>query len=691
MSRARWITAVLAFALALTISAQTAQGPEALFGAAMHQEQVTGDLKAAIAGYQKVLAAKGVSRTLAARAQYQIGVCYARLGNQEARKAFEAVVRGFADQKDLVAQARARLAAMGSGGGAVSLRQLKVDEQQGCHGWNVSLDGRLLGAVEYLTGNMAVIDAATGECRALTNWGKWDRKNGFVDQGAISRDGKWLASWHYGGTNDGEIRVVGTDGKGERTVYVRRKSAEWHEWGIPSDWSPDGRTIVVQFEHGTQRSTQHGTAELALISLADGSVRVLKSLQYASRHRPKILFSPDGKYLAWDYPIRFGSMDTDLFVMPAAGGPEIRVASNPAKDTLVSWTASGDLLFLSDRSGRSSLHLAKMSRGRETGEPAEIRPNVLEAMPVGLTNSGTFYYTEPIVRADAYQADVDPATGALASPAKLVSERMMRSASGAVWSGDGQWLVIRRTGAGGNGTPFVVRSSSGGMEREIVASIKLASWVRLRLSRDGSFLTTSGTSTQGIGVHRVDMSTGEVKLIASGLDILDWSDDGRLMVRIGGPNRQHMIVEDVQTGLSRTVFQGEKALRAFSLSPDGKRIAFVGQWDETPAPLLVLDLETGNTREVDQGFYSHIPSQIAWTMNGRNLIAVRARKKPENPEDFALAVIPLEGGSVREINIPFRKEMITNIAAHPNGKTITWSHWGRDTQWWAMDNFLPLK
>jgi hypothetical protein len=179
--------------------AAAAQSPESLLGAALHEERVTGNLQAAIDGYRKTLAANGVSRHVAAQAQYHIGLCYEKLGNQEARKAFEAVVRNYGDQKQLAEQARARLAAMGGAGGTVLTREIKVNREQSCQPWNVSLDGRLMGATEYATGNMAVIDAATGACRPLTNYGQWNQQNGFVDEGAISRDGKWLAAWHYDG------------------------------------------------------------------------------------------------------------------------------------------------------------------------------------------------------------------------------------------------------------------------------------------------------------------------------------------------------------------------------------------------------------------------------------------------------------------------------------------------------------
>src|SRR6266700_286509 len=83
--------------------------PESMLGAALHQEEVQGDLKGAIAAYQKVVAMPGVSRKTAADALVRMGQCYEKLGDVESRKAYERVVRDYADQKEAVTLARARL------------------------------------------------------------------------------------------------------------------------------------------------------------------------------------------------------------------------------------------------------------------------------------------------------------------------------------------------------------------------------------------------------------------------------------------------------------------------------------------------------------------------------------------------------------------------------------------------------
>ena len=68
---------VIATVTAAILTAQT-KTPEAALGAALHQEEVQGDLNGAIASYQKLLASRGLSRKVAAEALYHLGLCYQR-------------------------------------------------------------------------------------------------------------------------------------------------------------------------------------------------------------------------------------------------------------------------------------------------------------------------------------------------------------------------------------------------------------------------------------------------------------------------------------------------------------------------------------------------------------------------------------------------------------------------------------
>jgi len=62
------------------------------------------------------------------------------------------------------------------------------------------------------------------------------------------------------------------------------------DFAYVNDWSPDGKWLAVTLV--TAR-----TGQIALISTANGDVRVLKSTDW--KGPSKIAFSPDGKYLAY--------------------------------------------------------------------------------------------------------------------------------------------------------------------------------------------------------------------------------------------------------------------------------------------------------------------------------------------------------------------------------------------------------
>src|SRR5216684_3044058 len=100
--------------------------PESMLGAALHQEEVQGDLKGAIAAYQKVLATPGVSRKTAAEALVRMGQCYEKLGDAESRKAYERVLRDYADQNEAATEARSRLAAISGGAKTTEMANRRV-------------------------------------------------------------------------------------------------------------------------------------------------------------------------------------------------------------------------------------------------------------------------------------------------------------------------------------------------------------------------------------------------------------------------------------------------------------------------------------------------------------------------------------------------------------------------------------
>ena len=103
-------TVLLAVFVALVLTsgpAALAQSASEMLEKGIYTEQTVGDLDAAIEIYEKIVGDAKASRTFAARAQYRLGQCLLKQGKQTAaEEAFRALIKDFADQKELVARAR---------------------------------------------------------------------------------------------------------------------------------------------------------------------------------------------------------------------------------------------------------------------------------------------------------------------------------------------------------------------------------------------------------------------------------------------------------------------------------------------------------------------------------------------------------------------------------------------------------
>ena len=79
---------------------------------ALNIDQAEKDLRGAIQFYQKVTSLPGAERKLAAEALYRMAECQQALGNAEARKTYQRIVKDFADQRDVAGRAGDRLMAL---------------------------------------------------------------------------------------------------------------------------------------------------------------------------------------------------------------------------------------------------------------------------------------------------------------------------------------------------------------------------------------------------------------------------------------------------------------------------------------------------------------------------------------------------------------------------------------------------
>ena len=118
------------------LGAQTTAQAEKLLESARHKEVMDGDLKAAIEQYRKIAAQFSKQPEIAARALYQLGQCQEKLGQAEARKSYERIVREYGG----VHPSTPRRRATAGGDGRARPRRATRGSESGCSG-----TGRLAG------------------------------------------------------------------------------------------------------------------------------------------------------------------------------------------------------------------------------------------------------------------------------------------------------------------------------------------------------------------------------------------------------------------------------------------------------------------------------------------------------------------------------------------------------------------
>jgi Tol biopolymer transport system component len=700
-TRAIRLLAVTILAALLTASSAIAQKDEqaeVLMQAAHQKQLVEGQLEEAIQLYKRIVQEHSGNRVVAAQALLEIGQCYEKLGNTEARKAYERVLRDYADQNEAAARARARLAALSgnvaSSSSEMVTRRVWAGPDVDVMG-SLSPDGHYLSCVDTTTGDLALRDLATGKMRRLTNEGSPPE----IKASAISRDGKEVAyNWP---NKDGypDLRIVRVDGSAPRVVYSDKGAFAW-----PADWSADGKYILASLYK------EPSTFQIAVISKEDGSVRVLKTFDWFPTN---MKFSPDGRYIAYDLAQQQDSGNRDIFLLATDGSHEIRLVEHPADDHLLAWTPDGNhILFASDRSGSTSAWLLRVVGGKPQGLPELVKPDIGQVIPIGFTRAGSFYYGLVTGTSDIYTADFDPATGKVVTQPENGTQRFVGSNSSPAWSPDGQYLAYishnRHWLANQRPEVITIRSLKTGEERELPPKLSFL-WGPLRWSPDGRSILASGKDWKvQHGLFRVDAQTGEVTpvLLWGDAEISNpaWFPDGkRLLYRRGesGTRAETILVRDLGTGRDKELFRSAAGVKIddIALSSDGQQVALTLLEKETRSSVLkVLPVAGGDANELVRAKEPEVivGDALSWASDSRYIIFGKAQATSHDPQGFfpperktqLLAISP-RGGEPHPLGLAM--DFVREVSFHPDGHHLAFgASEGKDKiEVWVMENFLP--
>ena len=559
-----------------------------------------------------------------------------------------------------------------------------------------SPDGRHLLFVDWDTGDLAVRDLGTGENRRLTHKPDgWDT-DGYAYLAIFSPDGTQVAyNWNRSGEADKEfysdLRILPFPDSGDpsepRTLLTMRDQVNL------ADWSSDGRYILVRV------SREDKTNQIAMVSTSDGSLKVLKTVTWEN---PNPLFSPDGKFIAYDLPTEQDRQQRDIYLLATDGSRETVLVEHPADEFLLGWSGNGDRIFFSsDRTGATSVFSVAVAGGKRAGKPRLVKRGVGAMKPLGMTDDGTLFYRLPGGMQDVHIAEVDPASGELRSRPERLQSRHEGENSNPAWSPDGKQLAYLSLRGGAVRSQFseaavlVIRSLESGEEQELSRETT-GLWMYLEYSRllwspDGRSIVTLATDKKGRGgLYRIDVSSGESRLVrpkGEGDVVahpIGWADERTLIFRRNYKSEKDrefyrgLTARDMETGQERELYRHERIIRA-AVSPDGTQVAF-----NRAQELMVVPVAGGEARSLYrvEGKEAR-PDCIAWTPDSSHILF--CKQFSDQPRD-QVWMIPAEGGT--PVKTELRGEKIRHISFHPDGGEVVYIAGKRKPEIWAMENFL---
>ena len=677
------------------------QNPREVFERARMLDESNQNLTEAIKLYGQVVSQANEQRALAARAQFRIGILYERLGRKaEAQRAFQTVVNQYADQSESVRRAQAKIvksALPAKNNGALAnakstngfaIRQVWAGEGVDTEG-SISADGRYLSFTDWDTGDLAVRDLAAGTNRRVTNKGTWAESDQFAEWSVFSPDGRQIAYAWYNQDGAYDLRIIARDGGRPRVLY--RNDEVRHVQ--PEQWTSDGKSLLVRV------ALKSGPTQIAMLSVNDGSLRVLKSIAWALPE--KMGLSPDGRFIAYQMPLD-NSTKRDIFLLASDGTSETPLTNHAADDVFLGWSPDGrHILFASDRTGAMGVWKVGVAGGKPVGTPELIRRDVGRVWPLGFTAHGAYYFGVETGTVDVHLVSLDRATGRTVGSPVRVTERFAGSNTWPDFSPDGafiSYLSKRQTGPPFFQQIMTVQSLATGEARDLPT--RLGYVTRARWSPDGhSLIVNARDQKNRQGLYRVDVKTGDSTTLVQaepGAIVTSprWSRDGqsfRYLYLDPPAKRMRLVERDVATGQESDVFSTTTLppIQRLALSPSGDRIGFITH-DLTArtTSLSVMSVPGGQVRALATTTF---PATIMygydlleWSRDGRFIYFV---KKGDAAGQQVWRVV-VDSGELTPIGLTITP-FVLGIAVHPDGSRLAFAAGESKIEVWAMENFLP--
>ncbi len=447
--------------------------------------------------------------------------------------------------------------------------------------------------------------------------------------------------------------------------------------------------------------------------------------------------SPDGAWVS--YTVRWldakeDSADSDVYMVPFAGGAPLRLTSSPKPESHARFSPDGRYLaFLSGREGKKSQVWLLDRRGGEAVKLTDYKASVSD-----------FAWSPDGKRLALVVGDVDPdeqaddkaggdKEGAAKTPKPIVIHRLqfLRDGEGflrdlhehlyvfdvaakastqitsglfddedPVWSPDGRWLAFasNRTAdpdANENSDVFVVEAKAGQTPRAVTTAPTADR--EPVFSPDGKWIAyVAGGDPKDIWyatnhVAVVPVTGGEPKALTASLDRNvarpRFSPDGKFIyfgLEEGG--NEHLARIPAAGGAVERVIDGERAIQSYALGPKGQVVAL----ESTPQrPFEISAFEGGTPRRlttVNDDFLKgirlgEVKRIQATSADGTRIDAFLTLPPDYKPGVKVPTILRIHGGPTSQYNTAFNQEWqmlaaqgYAVVGANPRGST----GYGRD-------------
>lgn len=562
----------------------------------------------------------------------------------------------------------------------------------------ISPDGRYISFVDWAANsNLSIVDLKTKARKCITDFKKEDEQAYYS---IWSPDGKRLAFswWEMGDKDFYNISILDATGNNSKKLFTSDK-VNWIELG---NWSADGKYILATLSLNDIRECQ-----IVRISTEDGSKQILKTVE-----KPylggKPLFSPDGRYIAYDIPDEKVSGNSDIYIYSMDDERENVLFKHPAHDYILGWTQDGNsILFASDRKGTVDAMIVPVNEGKTTGQPKTVKSNIGSIVPMGFTKDNKFYYGDWPGQRNVFSAEIDIENGKTIKKPTLLINRFEGRNGTPSYSNNGKYLAyISKRGIVNKGkseTVLCIKDLETGIEdvifppNKIAGSVSYPTWspddnkIALMCRKGGRQTISQFNIPERIFTPLISEAPDQAYYTDNIYP--QWSGDGKTLYYLQiseDSDVSRILARNLDTGKDKELFRytSDNFMdRCFNIkiSPDKKWLSAINRSEKR-----ILNLISSNDGQLKHlhsfDFKGGASSPQVWSKDGKYIIYPYITKDNR----WNLMRIPVDGGE--KMTIELGVIGISSPSLHPDGRTLTFSSAGYSlpkNNIWVMENFLP--